>query len=462
MHVEKNIFRNYDIRGTYPDEINEDVSLHLGRALGTILRKTIERPKIVVGRDNRKSSPALTETFINGLLSTGCDVTDVGISVTPATHFFTATENFDMGINITASHNPKEFNGYRMDYRKARSFFGDNILKIRSVIEHGEYIYGEGVLKERDLNEKYVSYMRESFKFKNNPRVVIDCGSGATSELAMKIFDGIGCDPIPLLCEFDSDFPHGVPDPENDDYMETLGKRVVKEGAAFGVAYDTDGDRFGMVDEKGQTYGTDDVLLLFSKHVLKDNPGRSIVYDVKCSSIMDQVISSYGGQPKILRTGHPYFTEEVENHSVLGAEYSGHVYFSDRYFGYDDGIYASLRLTEIMDQAKIPLSEMMSEYPKRFSTTELKVDCDDELKFQVINLVKIYLMNNVEYKKLVDIDGVRLIVSDTGWFLVRASNTSPYLSIRAEGKDEKEKEDLLKVVREALKSVSIIKLDINF
>ncbi|MFC1756078.1 phosphomannomutase/phosphoglucomutase [Patescibacteria group bacterium] len=461
MEIPRNIFRNYDIRGTYPDELNAHTAKLIGKVLGTHLwKKGFNR--IVVGRDDRASSPELSKALIKGITSTGCHVTDTGISITPAIHFLTSTQNFDMGVVVTASHNPKEFNGFRIDYRHAKQFYGDLVMMLRFMIEREEFVTGEGTVTEEDMNHLYIDYLAEKFKFKPDIKVVVDCGSGATSEIATKIFEKTGANIIPVHCTYDSNFPDGVPDPESSVLMEELREHVLKNKADVGFAYDTDGDRFGMVDEKGTAYKTDMSLLLFAEHVLKKNPGRIVCFDVKCSSIVEEHIRKLGGVPKIMRTGHPYFVNEVQGDAVLGAEFSGHVYFSDDYFGYDDGVYASCRALEILHKEKKSLSELMSKYPTRAATREIKVPCDDNEKFKVVNLVKIYLMNNVKYQKIIDIDGVRANITDTGWFLIRASNTTPNLSIRAEGKDEKEKEELLEIVRKALKSVSIVELDINF
>ncbi len=462
MQYSNNIFRNYDIRGIYPSELNEDTVFHLGLAMGTILRKKKEHPKVVISRDDRKSSPSLSRALISGFENTGCYVTDIGISITPVIHFLTTDSVFDMGLNVTASHNPKEYNGIRIDYRNAKSFYGDLILMLRFMLERGAYTTGQGKVESKDLTGKYIDYLVKSFKFNKKIKVVVDCGSGATSNVAPEIFKKLGCDVLPVYCRYDSNFPHGVPDPENRLFMHDLKHYVLDSGADVGLAYDTDGDRFGMVDEKGQMYATDQMLLLYSKHVLKKYPGRTVVYDVKSSALLDHYIKEFGGIPKVMRTGHPYFGDEVANKAILGAEFSGHIYFSDRYFGYDDGVYASLRLVEILSKSKQTLSEMMAEFPQRHSTGEIKVDCPDDMKFKVINILKIYLMKNIKYKKVVDIDGVRMLVTDSGWILIRASNTTPILSIRAEGKDDQEKEMLLQIIRDALKSVSIIKLDINF
>ncbi len=461
MEIPRNIFRNYDIRGTYPDELNAYNAELIGQVLGThIWKKGFNR--VVVGRDDRASSPELSDALIKGLMGAGCQVTDTGISITPAIHFFTSTQNYDLGVMVTASHNPKEFNGFRIDYRHAKQFYGDLVLMLRFMIEREEFVYGEGSLEKKDMNNYYIDYLSDKFKFKSDLKVVIDCGCGATSIIAPKIFENIGCTIIPVNCNYDSNFPYGVPDPESNVLMDELSEHVVKNKADVGFAYDTDGDRFGMVDEKGNSYRTDMTLLLFAEQILKKQPGRIICFDVKCSSLVETYIREMGGVPRIMRTGHPYFVNEVQGESVLGAEFSGHVYFNDDYFGYDDGVYASCRVMEILQKTKKPLSELMSKYPPRAATREIKVPCDDNDKFQVVNLVKLYLINNVKYQKIIDIDGVRANITDTGWLLVRASNTTPNLSIRAEGIDEKEKEAMLEIVRNALKSVTMVKLDINF
>lgn len=461
MQVPKNIFRNYDIRGIYPDEFNEEIAFHLGRALGTRLYRK-DKNKVVVGRDNRESSPALSSALVDGLVKTGCAVTDVGITMTPVIHFLSCTEDFDLGINVTASHNPKEFNGLRIDYKNARSFYGDLVLMLRFLLEREEYVYADGSYKQVDLNGNYVDFLKEKFKLKKNLKVVINCGHGATSELAPQLLSALGCQVIALNCRFDGSFPKGVPDPENEETVDEVRNYLQSHKADAGFVFDADGDRFGMVDENGEAYPTDKALLFFAQDVLKRNAGAKVVYDVKSSAMVEKYIKDFGGLPEIMRTGHPYFTDKVEHEAVLGAEFSGHVYFSDDYFGYDDGLYAACRVLDVMDRSEKPLSTMMANFPKTSSTNELKVPCPDGEKFKVVNLIKLHIMNKMKYKRIVDIDGVRVSVSETGWFLIRASNTSPYLSIRAEGKDDEEKELMLDKVREALESVEIVNLDAGF
>lgn len=461
MEVKKTIFRNYDIRGLVPDEINDSTAYHIGRAVGTQLRKK-NLSKVVIGRDDRSSSPELSGSISKGLVESGCNLIDVGITATPVIHFLTCVEDFDLGVIVTASHNPKNYNGFRFDYRRAKPFYGDQILMLRFLIEKELYEEGEGSIRREDLSQKYCEYLKKKFFFKKKHKVVIDCGSGASSELAPKIFEQPGVEVMPVYCDYNSNFPRGVPDPENKVFMGELRQKVLEYGADVGFAYDTDGDRFGAVDEKGNIYDTDELLIFFAEDILKRKPGAMVVYDVKSSALVEKVVTKLGGKPKLLRTGHPYFADIIQSKALLGAEFAGHVYFSDRYFGYDDGIYASLRVLDILDRKNLPFSELMKKYPKRFSTNELKVACPDELKFKVVNIVKIYIMNFVNYTKMTDIDGIRVMIGSTGWFLIRASNTSPYLSIRVEGRDENEKSGILKIVREALESVDIVKLETDF
>lgn len=461
MEIPKNIFRNYDIRGTYPNELNEELANHLGKAFGTRqVRKGQNR--VVVGRDDRESSPSLSKSLIEGLVATGCEVVDIGITLTPVIHFLSCTENFDLGINVTASHNPKEFNGLRIDYKNARSFYGDLVLMLRFLIEQQEYVFKEGSSTQEDLNKKYLDFMIKKFNFSHKPRIVVNCGYGAASQLAPELFNRLGCDVVPVNCRFDSSFPNGVPNPENKKFIDELREEVLENKADVGFVFDTDGDRIGVVDEKGNPYSTDKLLLFFAEQILKKNPGSKVVYDVKSSNLLERYIKEFGGEPEIMRTGHPYFTKKVEHEAILGAEFSGHVYFSDDYFGYDDGIYAACRVLDILKKSQKSFSEMMSKFPKTASTEEIKVDCSDHLKFKVVNQAKIYITKNLNYLKLVDIDGIRVVMTETGWFLIRASNTSPYLSIRAEGKDEDEKQMMLNQVKKVLESVNLVELNLDF
>lgn len=461
MFISPTVFRNYDIRGTYPEELNAETSYHIGKGLASLIKKQ-GGYSVVVGRDDRESSPELTKALINGLLDSGCNVTYTNITVTPAIHFFTTTMGFHLGICVTASHNPKNYNGYRLDYKNAWPIYGNDILEIKNIIEREDYYEGKGEYIEKDLNLNYENYLVKNVRVNKKIKVVVDCGSGASSEIGPKIFEGLGCDVVPVYCSYDSNFPHGVPDPENKIFLDELREHVLEAGADVGFAFDTDADRFGVVDNKGREYSTDMILLLFAETVLKENPGSKIAFDVKCSGLVEDVIINNGGIPKMIRTGHPYFMKEVEKDSIIGAEYSGHAYFADRYFGYDDGMYAACRVLEIMGNSDKSLSELMSKYPERVSTHEIKVMCPDEMKFEIVEELKNYAKHNYEYVYLEEIDGMRLKLTETGWFLIRASNTSPYLSVRAEGKDKEELDEMLRYISELISVPKNVKLVLNY
>ncbi len=458
IKISKKIFRDYDIRGVYPDDMNEDIAYLIGKALGTdLFSKNITN--IVLGRDDRESSPSLAKNIIKGILEAGCNVTYIDITLTPIIHYLTCAFNFDAGVMVTASHNPKEFNGIRIDLKNAVSYYGEDLQRLYAIIELGKYSQGMGIYREEPLSLKYTEFIKENFFIRRRMKVIIDCGSGASSFLAPKIFKELGMDIEPVYCSYDSNFPHGVPDPENNIFLEELKNHVIKHKGDIGIGFDTDGDRFGIVDEKGNSYSNDYVLMLFSKYVLLKNPGATVVYDVKCSQLLEEVIPNFNGVPKMIRTGHPYlFKETSEGKAILGAEYSGHMFFADKYYGYDDGIYSSCRVLELMDNTGLPLSKLMDEFPRREATSEIKLPCSDENKFKVIDKLKKILKTNIKEDRLTFIDGVRVKLSSTGWFLIRASNTSPYISVRAEGRDKKELNFILKQVKIYLSGYDEIEL----
>ncbi len=453
MHLPKAIFRSYDIRGIYPSELNEIYAEHIGKALGTLLRQK-NLKNVVVGRDDRVSSPALQKHFISGLLATGCNVTDIGITLTPVIHFLTFSKKFDAGVNVTASHNPKDYNGFRLDYAQAQPLYGNDLQELYKLTNSEHYAVGKGALTQKDLAGTYINFIQKSFTLKKRPKVIIDCGSGATSIIAPRIFRELGCEIIPVYCNYDGNFSHGVPDPEDKLFMHDLSEKVREHSADIGFAFDTDGDRFGVVDEQGTIYDNDKLLLFFAEDILKKEKG-TVVCDVKCSTVASDLVKAFGGAPKVIKTGHPFFVEEMKRGALLGIEFSGHAYFADKYFGYDDGIYAACRVLEILDNATFPLSVLMQKYPKRYHTAEVKIDCHDSQKFSIVEKIKNLVQEAPEFLNVLDIDGVKVQVSKTGWFLIRASNTSPYLSIRIEGETQKEISFLVQQVSELLRAFKL-------
>ncbi|HSX39893.1 MAG TPA: phosphomannomutase/phosphoglucomutase [Candidatus Saccharimonadales bacterium] len=459
MILPKSIFRSYDIRGVYPLDFNEVYAAQIGRALGTFLQNK-NLKNIVLGRDDRASSPAISERFIEGLLSTGCNVTDIGITLTPIIHFLTHSNKYDAGVIVTASHNPKEFNGIRIDYAKGVPFFGDDIQALYELTQNQQYKTGHGSLTKKDESSVYINFLKKMFPLKRSLKVLVDCGSGSTSIIAPRIFNELNQQVIPVYCNYDSNFPHGVPDPENKLFMGDLSKKVLEQHADIGFVFDTDGDRFGVVDEKGTIYDNDKLLLLFAENILKKQRG-TVLCDIKSSSLVIELIKTFGGFPKMIRTGHPFFMEEMKKGALVGAEYSGHTYFADKYFGFDDGVYAACRVLEILNESSESLSSLMKHFPKRYHTGEIKIACPDDKKFTVVEKIKKIAEKATDILSFSEIDGIRMQSTPTGWFLIRASNTSPYLSIRIEGGTEKELKFLQNQVVELLKAFKLSGADLK-
>jgi phosphomannomutase / phosphoglucomutase len=453
MTISKYIFKDYDIRGAYPDELNEETAEVIGKALGTIFAEQGIR-RIVVGRDNRESSPGISDAVIKALLSTCCNVTNIGITLTPVIYFLTCILDFEAGVNITASHNPKKFNGIKINYKNARQFYGKDIQKVLEYVNNSKFVEGKGSYKEESLTEKYKDFIKKAFSYTKKYKVVFNCGNGATSEIVPEVLSSFGIDLQPINCKFDSSFPHEVPNPESPAFMDELKDEVLKNNADIGFGLDTDGDRFGVVDEKGNAYTADRILLLLAKDALKTKPGSTFLFDVKSSQVVGETIKELGGIPKMMRTGRSYFIEEVTTgKALMGAEFSGHIYIGDGYYGYDDGLYVACRILKIMEKEGRSLFELMSEFPQRVGTPEIKISCPDDKKFEVVeNIIKNVGLSG-KYKDVSYIDGVRAKVSDTGWFLIRASNTSPYLSARVEGVDETEVEEIKKEVDKLVSEV---------
>lgn len=448
MKVNRSIFRDYDIRGVYPTDLNEEVAEVIGKAFGSYLvRRGLKN--VVVGRDNRASSLFLTENFIKGLLSTGANVTYIGLTLTPVIHLLTCGVEFDAGVEVTASHNPKEYNGFRIDLQGAEPFYGSEIQKLYTTIESDKFEVGEGVYVDKNAGQRYVDFMANRFKFNSELKVVVDCGGGASSQLAEEIFTKCGLKPILISCDYDSRFEKFVPDPENPVYMAELSKEVVKHSADIGVCFDTDGDRVGFVDDKGVEHSTDRVLTLLAEEVLTHHKHAKFLCDIKSSSQTISLIHKFGGTCKMIRTGHPYFVRELKTSgALLGAEYSGHMYFADDYFGFDDGIYAALRMIELLDTSEKPqsLSSRMAKIPHLASTREIKVPIAEKDKAKTMEEIKTEIFARYPAEKLVFIDGVRVNINPHEWFLIRMSNTTPFISFRAEAKTQNELETLIKEV----------------
>ncbi|RKX61067.1 MAG: phosphomannomutase [Thermodesulfobacteriota bacterium] len=433
MKISSYIFREYDIRGKVGDELSEEAVNAIGKAYGTIIKRNGGK-KVVCGRDGRNSSPVLQEALINGILSTGIDVVNIGICPTPVMYFSLFTlENVDGGIQVTGSHNPPEFNGFKICIGK-ETIFGPQIQKIREIIENENFENGKGKVEEVNIIEDYIEYICKNVNIKKPLKIILDPGNGVCGLTAPEIFKRLGCKVECIFCEIDGNFPNHFPDPVVPDNLKVLRQKVLESNADVGFGYDGDGDRIGVIDEKGNIIWGDQLLIIFAKDLLKKHKGAKIIGEVKCSRVLYQTIEKFGGIPIMWKTGHSLIKNKMkEEKAILAGEMSGHLFFADKWFGFDDGVYTSVRLVEILSQNEKRLSEYLKDIPKLFSTPEIRKECPDEIKFKVVEkLVKKFKEDGFN---VVDIDGAR-IEFEEGWALVRASNTQPVLVLRFEAESE--------------------------
>ncbi|MGB3940166.1 MAG: phosphomannomutase/phosphoglucomutase [Candidatus Manganitrophaceae bacterium] len=439
------IFREYDIRGVYGTVLTERIAEEIGKAFGTMIRRSGGK-RISLGYDIRLSSPSLREALLSGLLSTGLDVVDIGACPTPVLYFSLFQLEVDGGAMITASHNPAEYNGFKLCRGKG-TLFGVEIQQVRERIERREFDSGKGgVTFEADFLSRYLDYFVKHFGSFQSKKVAVDCGNAAAALIAPRILERLGCRLIPLYCEPDGRFPNHHPDPTVPENIADLIRCVREEGADLGIAFDGDADRLGAVDEKGEIVWGDKLTLLFAADILRSNPGATIISEVKASQVLYDEIGRLGGNGVMWKTGHSLIKSKMkETGALLAGEMSGHLFFADRYFGYDDAIYAGCRLIEIVAKNGRPLSSYFSNLPKTYVTPEIRVDCPDDQKFQVVERCREYLSKK---HKTVDIDGVRILFDD-GWGLIRASNTQPALVLRFEANSP----DRLEKIREYVNGI---------
>lgn len=444
-NIDPGIFREYDIRGIAGEALNEQVVETIGKAYGTLVKNKGVK-KISVGRDCRETSPSYSEALIKGINSTGIDVVDIGLVTTPIVYFSLFNTNVDGGIMVTASHNPGEYNGLKLCIGKD-SLYGDGIQELRKLAESGNFVSGNGNVEKTDLIEAYFKYLKENINIKPGLKVVVDGGNGTGGLTAPEILKRFGCEIIELYTELDGTFPNHHPDPTVEENLVELIKTVKENNYDVGLAFDGDADRIGVVDENGEIIWGDMLVLIYALDVLKRNEGATVIGDVKCSSNLFNGIKKAGGNPIMWKTGHSLIKSKIkEENAALAGEMSGHIFFNDKFFGYDDAVYAGLRLLEILSETGKKVSELLSDIPQTFSTPEIRVDCPDEIKFKVTEIVKNKLSKGNE---VVDIDGVRVEYPD-GWGLLRASNTQPALVLRFEAQSEKRLNEIRKTVETTL------------
>jgi phosphomannomutase / phosphoglucomutase len=421
------IFREYDIRGIAETELASADVADLGRALGTyMLRQAGAR--INLGRDCRLSSPRLHSALLEGLLSTGCEVTDIGVVPTPLLYFSAVHLEADGAIMITGSHNPSEFNGFK-SVCGAGSLHGETIQNIRRLIEARDFATGHGTRHSMDVIPAYLDELSPQFDFARRVKVVLDAGNGTAGPVIHQLLKRLNVEVTELFYEMDGRFPNHHPDPTVPANLKDLRAAVLAQKAEMGIAFDGDSDRIGAVDENGEVIYGDLLLLIYAREILTRKPGATFIGEVKCSQLLYDELKRLGGNPIMYKTGHSLIKAKMkEEHAELAGEMSGHMFFADRYFGYDDALYAACRLIEIVAKSGKPLSAQLEGLPKLISTPEIRVDCPDETKFAVVARVAEQFRKTHE---VIDVDGVRVLF-DQGWGLLRASNTQPVLVMRFE------------------------------
>ena len=436
-----NIFREYDIRGRVPEELNRETAYRLGQCFGAYYRG-FGAKRISLGRDCRLSSPELRLGVMEGMMDVGMDVKDVGMVPTPLLYFSLHHLAVDGGIQITGSHNPPEYNGFKICLGKT-TIYGEEIQKLRRISESGSFPKGKGSVETREVIHPYREEVLKRIRCGQKERkVVLDAGNGVAGLVAPELYTRMGVEVEKLFCEPDGLFPNHHPDPTLPENLKHLVQRVSDTSADLGIAFDGDADRIGVVDRKGKTLWGDQLMIIFSRDLLKRHPGAKIIGEVKCSQVLYDDIRKNGGVPIMWKAGHSLIKAKMkEEGALLAGEMSGHLFFAERYFGYDDAIYAGARLLEILTNGNKDLDELLAGVPSLVNTPEIRLDCPDDQKFQIVaDLAS-------EFKKqyqVIDVDGAR-VVFEGGWGLIRASNTQPVLVLRFEAEDQKTLQEIQKI-----------------
>jgi phosphomannomutase/phosphoglucomutase len=434
LSMPASIFRAYDIRGVADSELTADIVELIAKAIASEAQD-IGIDTLLIGFDARLSSPVLSKALIKGVLETGCNVISLGLIPTPMLYFAAHTCQTTSGVMLTASHNPANYNGLKIIFNK--TCLADNqIQQIRSRIKAGSLRRGSGKYSEVDISASYLDAICSRIKLSKPLKLVIDCGNAVPGVIAPALFERLGCEVIPLFCELDGSFPNHHPDPTDPKNMVQLADEVVRQKADLGIAFDGDGDRLGLVTNKGETVSTDKLLMLLVKAIAPHYPGQPIIFDVKSSAALAQLIAQLGAVPVMHRSGHSFMKQKMlETNAPLGGEYAAHVFIKDRWFGFDDGLYAAARVVESISQQSHSSSAEFESYKTPISTNEITVAVSDEHKFELID----HIQQNADFPgcQIISLDGLR-VEFEFGWGLVRASNTSPALLLRFEASTDEE------------------------
>jgi phosphomannomutase/phosphoglucomutase len=431
--ISSTIFREYDIRGLVDQDLTEEAVNAVGQGLGTLVRAA-GGSRVVVGRDCRLSGERFARAMLAGLEATGADVVDIGVVPTPLTYFAANTLDVHGLCMITGSHNPPEYNGLKVGVGKT-TLHGQGVQELRALVQSGRFSTGNGRTTTHDIVTPYRAFVRQNLKL--GPRrlkVVVDAGNGTGGVVAVPLFRSLGLEVVPLFAEMDGRFPNHHPDPTVEKNLEHLKAKVHETGADVGIAYDGDADRVGAVDERGTVLWGDQLMILFSRALLQEHPGAAIVGEVKCSKNLYDDIERKGGRAIMWKAGHSLIKAKMkEEGALLAGEMSGHIFFAHRWFGFDDGIYSSGRLLELLSHTQAPLSSLLADVPRTFASPEIRVDCADDQKFEIVRRAQAWFSSRYD---AITVDGVRVTFPD-GWGLVRASNTQPLLVLRFEATSER-------------------------
>jgi phosphomannomutase/phosphoglucomutase len=431
------IFREYDIRGVVDKDLTRETVRELARGAGSYFaRRGIKR--ITVGRDCRPSSDPFFEALLEGLVGSGMEVIDVGVCPTPLLYFSIVHFEQDGGVMITGSHNPPEFNGFKVCVGKD-AIYGREIQRVREIIEKRDYVQGKGTLTQHDIIQDYHHYLVSNIRLNRKIKVVVDAGNGTGGVVGVPIMRELGCQVKALYCEMDGRFPHHHPDPTVEKNLQDLIAMVQKTKADLGIGYDGDADRIGVIDEEGRIIWGDKLMIIFARAIIEEHGGGTFIGEVKCSQTLYDEIERLGGRAIMWKTGHSLIKDKMKKEkALLAGEMSGHMFFADRYFGFDDAIYASCRLLEILGTSGKKVSELLEGIPQTYATPEIRVDCPDDIKFRIVEQATKHFRQRYP---VIDVDGMRVRFPD-GWGLLRASNTQPALVLRFEATSQERLEEI--------------------
>jgi len=448
------IFREYDIRGIVAEDFPEDVVVLLGKAFGTYVREKGGKTLSLSG-DVRLSSPMLKKAFAKGLLSTGVDVIDVGIVPTPVNYYSMFILNVDGAVQITGSHNPSNMNGIKLSYDQ-KAVYGKDIQYLKTLIESNKFATGAGKFSEKEILEEYKRMVISKIKLERPVRIVMDSGNATACLAAPEIYKAIGCEVTELFSDVDGSFPNHHPDPTVAKNLVEMIAEVKKGGYDFGIAFDGDADRVGIVDNTGEIIWADYIIILMLDEIFEKYPGTGVVFDVKCSQALEERIIEKGGRPIMWKTGHSLIKQKMKEEGLpFSGEMSGHIFIKDDYFGFDDAMYVGARFAQMVSRSKETLAERMAKLPKYFSTPEMRLECEnDEIKFEISRKASEYFKANYN---CIDVDGVRIKFGD-GWGLVRSSNTQPVIVTRFEAKTEARLNEIKSLVLTKLQEFGKLKI----